>query len=132
MQFTAQLESLASMITFVKEAASQVGLHHNQICKIELATEEVLVNIISYAYPSSQKGPIFIETEAANKHFTIIIKDQGKPFNPTEVDINVPKDRPLQDRPIGGLGIYLTRRLMDEINYTYEKQENVLKLTVRF
>lgn len=94
---------------------------------IRLACEEVIVNIIQYAYPTGADGYIRVNLSVESKRLRIEISDGGIPFNPI--------DKPLPDitleaeeREIGGLGIFLTRQMMDVAEYEYKEGENRLLL----
>ena len=94
---------------------------------LRLSCEEIIVNIISYAYPVDTNGYIWLEVTANQDELCIEIHDGGVPFNPIE------KQEPdltqeLEEREIGGLGIYLVLRMMDKVEYKREKGENKLIL----
>lgn len=100
---------------------------------VNLALEEVVSNVMLYAYPKDKIGQVFVEftkhpipnTQQSTLVFTIT--DGGVPFDPTqqaEPDIT----SPAEDRKIGGLGIHLVRQLMDEIHYRREEGKNILTL----
>ena len=83
---------------------------------INLALEEAVSNIIFYAFSDSKDHEIQININLKNNQLTIIIEDNGKPFDPTDVanpDINLTAE----NRPIGGLGIFLIRKIMDKVFY---------------
>ena len=95
---------------------------------LNLALEEAVTNVILYAYPEGTEGEVFVDAAAADTAITFTITDGGKPFDPTsreEVDINAP----LEERPVGGLGIHLVRRIMDDVRYERRGERNVLILT---
>lgn len=104
---------------------------------VNLALEEIVSNVMLYAYPHDKSGQVFVEfskqmsndkSQIANIIFTIT--DSGIPFDPTqkgEVDITLPAE----ERAIGGLGIHLVRQLMDEVIYSREDDKNVLTLIKR-
>ena len=99
--------------------------------KIDLAAEEIFVNIAHYAYkdklPEGQTGTAWITCTMENDTLTMIFKDNGIPFNPlakSDPDITLSA----QDRSIGGLGIFLTKKYMDSIDYKYENGENILTM----
>jgi sigma-B regulation protein RsbU (phosphoserine phosphatase) len=92
-----------------------------------LAVEEAVVNVMSYAYPIGTKGDVTVQAKATGQWLKFIIIDQGKAFDPTlkgEADTTLNAE----ERPIGGLGIYLVRQLMDSINYERVDGHNVLTL----
>ncbi|MBR4791559.1 MAG: ATP-binding protein [Treponema sp.] len=99
--------------------------------KIDVATEEIFVNIAHYAYkdklPAGEFGQALITCTYEDELLTIIFRDQGVPFNPLDrpdPDITLSAE----DRSIGGLGIFLTKKYMDKVEYNYENGENVLTL----
>ena len=99
--------------------------------KIDLATEEIFVNIAHYAYKdkltAGQTGEVRISCTNENDLLCIIFRDTGIPFNPLaqkDPDITLSA----QDRSIGGLGIYLTKKYMDSVEYRYEENQNILTL----
>ena len=98
---------------------------------INLALEEVVCNVMLYAYPGRKDGKVFVEyTEIENeqgKQLIFTVSDSGIPFDPTkqkEVDTSLAAE----DREIGGLGIHLVRQLMDEIRYERVDNKNILTL----
>lgn len=98
---------------------------------INLALEEVVSNVMLYAYPGRKDGKVFVEyTEIENeqgKQLIFTVSDSGIPFDPTkqkEVDTSLAAE----DREIGGLGIHLVRQLMDEIRYERVDNKNILTL----
>ena len=97
------------------------------INKIQLASEEAIVNVISYAYPE-KKGMLWIDCEKKGQRFEITVRDHGLPFNPIDVEVNPQLDQPVQARKIGGLGIFLIRKAIDEVSYQRVDDENVLRL----
>lgn len=109
----------------VDEVLATCGLTENM--KFRLAIEEPIQNIADYAYESD--GPLDIEIfeNVRANQFEITLIDNGKPFNPLEnkvPDLSVP----VEERQIGGLGIFLTRNIMDEVLYECVNQQNRLKL----
>jgi anti-sigma regulatory factor (Ser/Thr protein kinase) len=124
----AKLENLQAMLEFVKKGARSKGFDDKKINHMQLAAEEVLVNIINYAYPG-RTGDVEIRLMLEeSKGLKVEVIDSGIPFNPLarpEPDINAP----IEQRNIGGLGVYLLRRLMNEITYKREGERNILTFT---
>ncbi len=129
MEFAARLESLPEMLSFIKENCIRFGLAKKSINKVELASEEAIVNIISYAYPHSL-GKICITFEQKEESIEIVLRDRGIPFNPLQIEADAEVKKPLHERKIGGLGIFLIEKLMDEVRYSRECDENVLSLII--
>jgi len=128
MEFPATLDYLNDMILYIRKQAEARGVMEKVIYKMELACEEAVVNIISYAYPK-KKGTLTIICEIKNSRFEITLCDRGVFFSPLDVDINPQTDRPVHERKVGGLGIFLIRKVIDEASYQRIGKENVLRLS---
>lgn len=129
MKVPAVMENLDSAIDFVVVEAEGVGFEKNNINKIRLACEEIMVNIIHYAYPE-KTGTITISCHEhpEKKGLFLEFRDTGIPFDPLS---NAPPDSThlsVNQRMVGGLGIQLVMKVMDELDYRYEEKENILTL----
>ena len=133
---TNDIEELQRVKMLLRDYCLCVGCEHKLMRKILLAVEEALVNIINYAYPKGQQGRIDLDVQGLPAkegeqagQLTIRLTDYGEPFDPTkqqEVDINQRMD----DRQVGGLGIYLYQQLMDSVSYQRTEEGcNVLTMT---
>ena len=122
--FAANKESVSGMMEFID--GLMVDFSAKTSYDIRLACEEILVNITSYAYPDGDgQLVIFWENDTGRRKLRIEFKDSGIPFNPLLID--KPKlDVPIAERKIGGLGIMMVRKLMDEVQYEYVEGENIL------
>lgn len=129
--FPATLDHLYAMLQLICTNALEVGFDENELAKIELACEEALVNIISYAYPH-KKGELEIDCQSTEKGIAISLKDQGIPYDPvshSEISKKViDNPDPIELRKLGGFGIFFIMTLMDEVRYTREGDSNVLLL----
>lgn len=97
-----------------------------QAYTIHLVVEEIVLNVIDYAYPAGEEnGYLEVRTDKVGKVFFIEFRDHGIPFNPLE-QAAPDTDMPLEERKIGGLGIFLCKEMMDESSYRYENGENIL------
>jgi anti-sigma regulatory factor (Ser/Thr protein kinase) len=94
---------------------------------LRLACEEVVMNIASYAYPDDEEGFIEVEIDKKDDRIVIIFKDGGVPFNPKDHEMPDTK-LPLEQRRIGGLGIFLVISKMDDVRYAYVDNKNVLTI----
>ncbi len=95
--------------------------------KFKLVFEELLKNVISYAYRDDDEHDIEVKMESTGKRLTVTIADDGVPFNPLGAEApNI--DAPLEEREIGGLGIHLVRNLMDDASYHRRIGRNVMTL----
>lgn len=99
--------------------------------KINLIIEEALVNVINYAYPQGDSGKIELQIKHDALHDSLIfqISDSGKPFDPTAA-ADVDTRASLEDRQIGGLGIFLIQSLSDSVAYTRADGQNILSITI--
>jgi anti-sigma regulatory factor (Ser/Thr protein kinase) len=114
--FEANFQSLDEIREFVGEAALRVGFSDKEIYSIQLAADEASTNIIEHAYAGVENGKIEIDCSIGDGELKIVMRDQGKPFDPSSVpEPNVKAD--LSERKIGGLGMYLMRKLMDAVYY---------------
>jgi anti-sigma regulatory factor (Ser/Thr protein kinase) len=94
---------------------------------IRLVCEELVVNVVDYAYPDGADGYLDVNIDRDGKAITIQLRDGGTPFNPLDRDMP-DTTTPLKDRPIGGLGIFITIKKMDDVKYEYVNNENVITI----
>ncbi|BBD08257.1 ATP-binding protein [Desulfovibrio ferrophilus] len=94
---------------------------------LEMALEELLVNVVNYAYPEGS-GDIEVETEARGGALRIAIIDAGLAYDPTET---TPPDLEagIEDRPIGGLGVFLAKKVFASMIYRRDEDKNILELS---
>jgi anti-sigma regulatory factor (Ser/Thr protein kinase) len=112
------------------ELAVQVGLSPRVCADLHVALEEHLTNVINYGYSPGQPGQIAVRLSAAPDAMRVEIEDDARPFNPLlapPVDVH----QPLEERPIGGLGIHMIRQLTDDLRYAARDGHNVLTLIKR-
>lgn len=126
-RFLADIDLLEEIMLYIKQEAIRAGMAEKALHKMELACEEAIVNIISYAYPK-KKGEIAIFCGRHGHRFEITLRDRGLPFNPIDAEVNLQQDTPMLHRRIGGLGIYLLRKVIDEASYQRVNEENILRL----
>lgn len=126
--FPGRFESLAGIRKFVFRAASDAGFDEKEIYAVELAVDEACANIIEHAYGGEDKGDIECTCNDLNEGLEIIIKDEGKPFDPDSVrdpDFSVNLD----DIKPRGAGLYLIRNMMDDVEFVFTKKGgNVLRM----
>ena len=125
---TNNVQDVPLLATFVEEVCEQAGFDASVTMQMNLAMEEAVVNVMNYAYPSGTQGDIMIDALMGNGKLQFVISDNGPPFDPTaEADADTTLSA--EERPIGGLGIFLVRQLMDDINYEYKDDKNILTLS---
>ena len=111
---------------FLNQNVRNTGINYKLTSKILLASEEIFVNIASYAYPKSL-GNVNIKYDYNPNDFKVGIQfiDEGTPFDPTSfLNFNTSKD--ISERRIGGLGIFMVKKTMDTMEYFYESGKNNL------
>lgn len=126
--FNATLDSLNPIREFLIASGNSIGLDRTGIYKLCLAVDEIATNIINYGYANSEmKDPaINISVISDNHVLTVTLEDTAVPFNPFEMDLPGENELtlPLDQRPIGGLGILLAKNNVDVFKYQYEKGKN--------
>ena len=131
MQFAAKFEYLDEIREFVGDIARKGGFSDKDVYNIQLATDEAASNIIEHAYENVPDGILELSCGVNKDVITIILVDRGESFDPSEVPLPDLK-ADLSDRKIGGLGIFLMRKLMDEVTYEPRpNRSNVLTMTKR-
>ena len=129
-QFAAKFEYLDEIRDFVGEIARAGGFSDKDVYNIQLATDEAASNIIEHAYENQPDGVLELSCGMRGDVITIILIDRGESFDPSEIPLPDLK-ADLSDRKIGGLGIFLMRKLMDEVHYESKKTGNVLTMIKR-
>ena len=129
--FPAKFEFLDEIREFVAQVARRGGFSEKAIYSLQLAADEAASNIIEHAYEGVSNAKLDITCEMQGDTLVITMRDTGRPFDPSTVkQPNLKAD--LSDRQIGGLGVYLMRKLMDEVSYTSNsKTGNLLTMTKR-
>ncbi len=125
----ARLESLEGLVKSATGSALQCGLAGESLYAVELATEEAVVNVFKYAYPHGE-GKVRLRCMGDGDGFIIEVTDWGGPFDATAQpapDVT----SPLEERPVGGRGIYLIKKMTDEMRYTRKDRQNILSLIIR-
>ncbi len=113
---------------FIDDIVGETGIDMALACSLNLALEEAVVNVMNYAYPEGQTGNITIESYAFDGSLKFVITDNGIPFDPTRVkepDVTTG----IEDRKVGGLGIFLVNRIMDKVEYKRMNNTNILTLS---
>ena len=121
------ISEIARLNEFVEEIGNDFSLSPGVVFNITLVLEEAVVNIINYAYPKEKHESIYLSAKLYNDSIVLVLTDTGKEFDPTmapETDITLSADK----RPIGGLGIFLIRQIMNEVRYERIDGKNVLTL----
>ena len=123
-------EDKAKLLDALHDFARAHEWQATAIHAVDLALEEHLTNVLDYGFDEGRRPQILVRLEQHGENFMVEVSDNGKAFNPldqAEPDVNLP----LQDRPIGGLGIHLMRKFIDELAYKREAGRNVLTMRKR-
>lgn len=125
--FPAEPQSTAQALKFVEDVLT--SQHHSPqlISKYQICTDEIISNIIKFSY-QEKKGDITVGIELYPDRTLIEFIDSGTPFNPLDFE-NSEINIPAKQRKPGGLGIFLVKKLMDKVEYSYENGDNHLRLT---
>lgn len=129
--FPARFDNLDEIRDFVAQVARKGGFNDKEIYSIQLAADEAATNIIEHAYAGISDGNLDITCEMRSETMIITMRDNGAPFDPSTVkQPNIKAN--LSDRQIGGLGVYLMRKIMDEVRYESNVNTgNLLTMTKR-
>ena len=129
-QFTAKFEYLDEIRDFVGDIARAGGFGDKDVYNIQLAADEAASNIIEHAYEGVSNGLLELSCEVKNGSIIIIMVDHGESFDPSAIPMPDLK-ADLSERKIGGLGIFLMRKLMDEVHYETRPAGNFLTMIKR-
>ena len=122
----ADVDNLPELVAFVDELLEENDCPAKAQMNIDVALDELFVNIADYAYPEGG-GTVKLSAFVTAEFAEITFIDSGVPYNPLEKpDPDVTLG--LKERPIGGLGIYLTKKLMDDISYKHSDGNNILTI----
>lgn len=128
-QFAAKFEFLDEIREFVGRVAREAGFTDKEIYNIQLATDEAASNIIEHAYEGVEAGLLELSCGFKENAITIVLTDHGESFDPSTIPMPDLK-ADLSKRKIGGLGIFLMRKLMDEVHYESHPEKNSNTLTL--
>ncbi len=111
------LDNLARIAEFVTAAARTLGLDERQAFDVQMAADEACANVIEHAYGPGTPGEINIRVEVEGDDLVVTIRDHGRPFDPASIpepDVRCA----LEDRSVGGLGLFFMRKLMDRLEFS--------------
>ena len=125
-----QLSEIERLARIVDDFGRRHQIEVQIIYTMKLALDEILTNIISYAYDDAREHIIVVRLSLDQEKWTVEVEDDGRPFNP----LNAPEPDTKQllgERPIGGLGIHLVRKLIDELEYRRQNDRNILVMRLK-
>ena len=121
------IDEINRLHTFIEEVGEAFELPMKVVLNLNLVLEEAVTNVIMYAYPQEQNENIYLTAKKQDDRLVFVLTDSGIAFDPTQApdaDITLSAD----DRKIGGLGIFLIRKIMNEVKYERIDDKNVLTL----
>lgn len=121
------IDEINRLHTFIEEVGEAFELPMKVVLNLNLVLEEAVTNVIMYAYPQEQNEHIYLTAKKQDDRLVFVLTDSGKAFDPTQTpdaDITLSAD----ERQIGGLGIFLIRKIMNEVKYERIDDKNVLTL----
>jgi anti-sigma regulatory factor (Ser/Thr protein kinase) len=130
-----ELSIKAKGLLLMREAVDELGRRHGASAEVlyavKLALDEMLTNVISYGYEDQGEHAIAVRLAIAGSEIVAEIEDDARTFNPLEAP--APKvETPLQEKPLGGLGIHLSRTMLDRLEYRRENGKNILTIRKKF
>ena len=126
--FPGRYSSLPEISEFAGRAARTAGLDAPTVYAIQLAIDEACSNIIEHAYGGEGVGDIQCTYEVGGAALRFILRDTGRPFDPSSVP-DPDLSTQIESRKVGGLGLYLIHRIMDEVRFEFGEAGNTLTLT---
>ena len=128
-EITNKINELQTIEEFIEKISEEINLPLNIKYQLDVILDEIVTNIISYGYNDKEEHKIKLSVKYKDKLMTMEIEDDGINFNPLELpppDITIP----LEDRPIGGLGIHIVKNLVKNIDYKRENNKNRLIMEI--
>ena len=122
-----QEQELARVSEFMESVCEELELDMRQSMKLQLVIEEMMANVIFYAYPEGTSADITLTAESDGKELTFVLSDTGKPFDPTAKEDADTEINPM-DREQGGMGILIVKNIMNEVSYQRLGEENRLTM----
>ena len=125
----AEIKNLPEIMEFIDDLLDRNSATMSAKSQIDVAVDEIFSNIAFYAYPKGQigKAKVSVIMSADNEEMTIIFEDRGKPYNPLEKE-DPDTTLSLEEKSIGGLGIFIVKKTMDSMEYENVNGHNVLTL----
>ena len=123
-----KISELEKVAQFVEEIGEELGLNMELQMNLNLVMEEMVTNVIFYAYPQDEEADIELLAKSDGKELTFVLSDQGKEFDPTakedaDLDVNP------AERELGGMGIFIVKNIMNKVTYQRLEGRNLLTMT---
>ena len=123
-----KITELEKISQFVEEICEELGLSMEMQMNLNLVMEEMVTNVIFYAYPQDEEADIELLAKSDGKELTFVLSDQGKEFDPTAKEDNDLSVNPAE-RELGGMGIFIVKNIMNKVTYQRLEGKNLLTMT---
>ena len=123
-----KISELEKVAQFVEEIGEELGLSMELQMNLNLVMEEMVTNVIFYAYPQDEEADIELLAKSDGKELTFVLSDQGKEFDPTAKEDNDLSVNPAE-RELGGMGIFIVKNIMNKVTYQRLEGKNLLTMT---
>lgn len=127
LEFPARMEELTSVAARMREFLESHSVAADVVYFAELAFEELATNTVKYGYDPNEPGPLKVEITLHAGGILMRVIDQAQPFDPLKAE-DPDTSLPVEERPIGGLGLFLVRQMADEMTYERVDDSNVVTL----
>ena len=121
------LSELEKVGQFIEEIGDELGLSMEMIMNLNLVMEEMVVNVIDYAYPEGKEADIELLAKSDGKELTFVLSDQGREFDPTAKEDSDMSENPAE-RQLGGMGIFIVKNIMNKVTYQRLDGKNLLTM----
>jgi serine/threonine-protein kinase RsbW len=118
----ATLDNVPRAMACVRNAAQTAGFGDQALDQIELAVDEACANVVQHAYQGREPGDMEVSCCLDGQDFVVRVRDWGKSFDPDEVP-EVDVNAPLEERTLGGLGLFLIKQVMDCVQFTFDPEK---------
>jgi anti-sigma regulatory factor (Ser/Thr protein kinase) len=129
-EFRVSTQALGAGLSILEDALREARLPDEAVLELRLVAEELLTNVAAYGHEDADEHWVSVELALQGSDVTLRFVDDGRPFDPlgaTPPDLTAP----VEDRPVGGLGVHLVRSLVDQATYERVAGQNVLTLRKR-
>ena len=123
-----KVSELEKVAQFIEEIGEELGLSMELQMNLNLVMEEMVTNVIFYAYPQDEEADIELLAKSDGKELTFVLSDQGKEFDPTAKEDNDLSVNPAE-RELGGMGIFIVKNIMNKVTYQRLEGKNLLTMT---
>ena len=132
LQIKNQINELARVEQFIEELGDELGLDMELRMNLNLVMEEMVSNVIFYAYPEGTDATIELVVESKGQELTFVLTDRGREFDPTLKDDADPDINPIDREGLGGMGIFIVKNIMNQVTYQRLEGKNLLTMKKEF